>query len=253
MSRLLLFLLLAVLLGCNWMDTGDPPTELASLYRQRIANSKYVLYEFTYPGTFVTTSDYTGVTILDSTLSFSRSRIDKLPCAYFTTKPTISELKLLHINMGQTPRMPKDTLMVPSKHYSQRFNGVRFDITEYSDTYGSATMDTGLMEYGFSRLKETSDSLVFYGVTRQFGGRDFPATTAFAKGNIRVEDSARSYIQYIGVEQAVMKRGAIYKPTAPLQLVANQPIVGTAFYRFYPKKRLRFTVLTDLGIWKRVK
>lgn len=207
MARPLLFLLLAALPSCNWMDTGDPPSELESLYRQRIADSKCVLYEFAYPSTFVTNSGYTGATILDSTLSFSRSRIDRLPCAYFATKPTSRELKLLDVNMGQTPSTPKDTLLVPSKQYTQRFNGVRFDITEYNDTYGSATIDTGLMEYEFSHLKETSDSLILYGVTRRFGGRDFPATTTFVKGNISVQDSARSYIQYIVVEQAVIKRG----------------------------------------------
>jgi hypothetical protein len=162
-------------------------------------------------------------------------------------------LKLVNIDFGQHPTTIKDTLLIPKRQYDQQFNDVPFHITEYQGTYGSPTQDTGLMEYKFARLSETADSLKFYGVTRKFGGRDFPATVAFSKGNIRVVDSTRQHIEYIGIEQLIIKRGGIYKPTAPLKLIPHQPIVGWAYYRFYPQKAMSSTSLTDFGIWKRIK
>jgi hypothetical protein len=254
MTRKLLLLLsvAATLSSCNWMD-DIPDTELASLYRQRIAGSPYVLYDFVYPGAFVTTSDFEGVTILDSTVAFARSRIERLPSAYFAAKPVAGNLQLVDIDFGQFPRTPKDTLLTPRRRYDQQFNSVPFHVTEYQDTYGSATQDTGLMEYEFGQMKETADSLVFYQVTKKFGGRNFPTTVAFPKGNIRVVDSTHQHIQYIEVEQLVIKHGAIYKPTAPLKLVHNQPVVGWASYWFYPRTAMSSRALTDYGIWKRIK
>ena len=253
-KSIFLLALAATLTGCNWMDPADiPKTDLESLYRQRIAGSPYVLYQFSYPGAFVTTSEFAGVTILDSTVAFSRSRIKRLPSAYFAAKPVAGNLQLVDIGFGQFPRTPKDTLLTPHRRYEQKYNGVPFHITEYQDTYGSATQDTGLMEYEFGRMKETADSLVFYQVTKKFGGRNFPATVAFAKGNIRVVDSTQQYLNYIEVEQLVIKHGSIYKPTAPLKLVHHQPVVGWASYWFYPHTAMSARALTDYGIWKRIK
>lgn len=251
-SFFLLLSLAAILNGCNWMD-GVPETELGSLYRQRIAGSSYVLYQFEYPGAFVTTSDFMGVTILDSTIAFSRDKIDRLPSTYFAAKPTMSSLQLVDIDFGQVPRTPKDTLLTPYRQYIKKYNGVPFHIVEFHDTYGSATEDTGLMEYEFGGLLETADSLVFYQVTKKFGGKKFPTRVSFPKGNLRVEDSTQQNINYIAVEQLVIKHGSIYKPTTPRKLVPNQPIVGWASYRFYPRKAMNSFDLTDIGIWKRIR
>jgi hypothetical protein len=102
-------------------------------------------------------------------------------------------------------------------------------------------------------MKETADSLTFYNVTKKFGGKQFPSTTSFVKGNIKVVDSTEGNINYIDVDQVIIKRGDIYKPTKPLELVSNQPIVGMATYRFYPRQATKTTVLTDYGIFKRLK
>ena len=66
-------------------------------------------------------------------------------------------------------------------------------------------------------------------------------------------DSTNNNISYIEIEQAIITRGNIYKPTAPLELISNQPIVGSATYRFYPQTNINSRTLTDYGIWKRVK
>jgi hypothetical protein len=248
---LIYIFLTLILSACSWTNKADE--RLDCLYIQRIENSNYVLYEFSYTGAFVTSSVFSGITILDSNEMFTKSKIDRLPCSYFITKPTIGNLKMLDIEYGQNPRTEKDTLLTSNGQYTKTFNGVQFDITKYKDTYGSATMNTGLMRYEFDSLKETKDSMTFYNVTKKFGGRIFPSTASFLKGNIKVVDSKDNRILYVQIEQAIIERGNIYKPTSPLELVPNQPIVGSATYEFYPRTTINSKTLTDFGIWKRVK
>jgi hypothetical protein len=222
------------------------------LFRQRIANSNLVIYDFSFTGSFVTSSDYTGFTILDSTISFSRDRIKELPCTYFSTLPTSSKFKMIDVNHGQSPRTEKDTLLTPNKIYSKKIDNVQIDVTEYNDTYGSATTSTGLMEYEFDRFRETADSLTLYNVTKKSGGRQFPSTVSFTKGNIKIIDSTNYGVHHIQIEQVIIQRSDIYKPTKPLELVPNQPVVGIAEYYFYPRMPTKSTGLTDYGIFKRV-
>jgi hypothetical protein len=66
-------------------------------------------------------------------------------------------------------------------------------------------------------------------------------------------DSVGGKINYIDIDQVIIKRGDIYKPTKPLELVTNQTIVGIATYRFYLRQVTKTTALTDYGIFKRVK
>lgn len=246
-----LIIILTFLTGCsNYTDNKNVRPQ--SLYRQRITNSSLVIYDFSFAGGFVTSSDYKGFAVLDSNISFSKDRINKLPCTYFGTRPTNSILKMIDINYGQTPRTEKDTLLIPVKSYSNNVANLEVDVTEYNDTYGSATTSTGLMEYEFDRFKETPDSLTFYNVTKKFGGRQFPSTVSFVKGNIKIIDSTNYDIRYIQIDQVIIQRGDIYKPTKPLELVPNQPVLGMATYYFYPRTAIKSTDLTDYGIFKRV-
>ncbi len=233
-------------------DTSEGD-RLQSLYRQRIANSKLVIYDFSFAGGFVSSSDHTGFAVLDSTVLFSTNKMKKLPCTYFAAAPTHSVFEMIDINYGQKPRSETDTLLTPTNRYSKMFNNLQVNITEYNDTYGSATSSTGSMEYVFDSMKETADSLTFYNIIKKFGGKDFPSTTSFVKGNIKVVDSADGNIHYIDINEVMIKRGDIYKPTKPLELVSDQPIVGVAAYRFYPRHATRTTGLTDYGIFKRLK
>lgn len=244
-------IILTFLTACNNHNStkNDRPQ---SLYRQRIANSSLVIYDFSFAGGFVTSSDYTGLAVLDSAISFSKDRVKELPCRYFSARPTNSNFKMIDINYGQNPRTEKDTLLTPQKKYSKKIDNVQVDVTEYNDTYGSATTSTGLMEYEFDRLKETADSLTFYNVTKKFGGKEFSSTVSFTKGNIKLIDSANNDISRIQIDQVIIQRSDIYKPTKPLELVPNQPVVGMATYYFYPKTRMKSTDLTDYGIFKRV-
>lgn len=238
--------------GCNFKKE-TLKDGLQSLYKQRIANSRLVIYDFSFAGGFATSSSYTGFAVLDSTILFSKDKLKELPCTYFAEVPTGSGFKMIDINYGQNPRTKNDTLLTPIKQYSKKIDDILVNVIAYNDTYGSATSSTGLMEYEFDVMKETKDSLTFYNVTKNFGGKEFPSTTSFVKGNIKVVDSASGIINYIDIDQVIIKRGDIYKPTKPRELVPNQPIVGIATYRFYPKQATKSTILTDYGIFKRVK
>jgi len=254
MGRLLrTVILLTHFASCNFVACTSEEDRLQSLYRQRIANSALVIYDFSFAGGFVTSSDHTGFAVLDSTVSFSMDKMKELPCNYFAAAPTNTVFEMIHINYGQNPRNERDTLLTPIKRYSKEVGNFQINVTEYNDTYGSATSSTGLMEYEFDGINETTDSLTFHKVSKKFGGKEFPATTSFVKGNIKVIDSVGSYINYIEIDQVIIKRGDIYKPTRPLELVSNQPIVGVATYRFYPRHAIKTATLTDYGIFKRVK
>ena len=247
-----LIISLTLFASCNFMaDTSQD--RLQSLYRQRVPNSILVIYDFSFAGGFVTSSDRTGFAILDSTVSFSKDKMMELPCTYFAASPTDSVFEMIDINYGQNPRTESDTMLTPIKRYSKNVKSLQINVTAYNDTYGSATSSTGLMEYEIDSMKESVDSLTFYNVKKKFGGKEFPPTTSFVKGNIHVVDSTQGNINYIEVDQAIITRGDIYKPTKPLELVLNHPIVGMATYRFYPRYATKTTALTDYGIFKRVK
>jgi len=233
--------------------TSNSNDKLKSLFRQRVKNSSLVIYNFNFAGGFVTSSDHIGYAIMDSTTPFSRDLTKELPCTYFVNTPTNSGFEMINIKYGPKPRTEGDTLLSPINRYTRKYNTIEISVTEYNNTYGSPTTSTGLMEFLFDSLKETNDSLTFYNVTKKFGGKEFPSTTTFMKGNVKVLDSSSGFMDYIDISQVVIKRGDIYKPTNPLELVSDQPIVGTATYRFRPTQSIKSEILTDYGIFKRVK
>jgi hypothetical protein len=249
MKRLLL---LAPLLLASCGLTESPEDRLESLYRQRIPKSKYVLYDFNYAGAYATSSDYGGLTVLDSSTVFSRDAIDKLPGSYFMGQPVAGRLHLLVLDYGQGQESPKDTLLTPVRAYTRTYNEVAVAVTEYKRTYGSATMDTGLKQYRFEGFQEKPDSLVFFNVTNRYGGPTVPAM-AFEKGNIHAVEFAGDTVAYLEINRAFIGRGSIYQSPKPLQLVPNQPIVGMTTFRFYPQKTVNAGSLSDVGIYKKVK
>jgi hypothetical protein len=249
MKRLLL---LAPLFISNCGLTDSPEDRLESLYRQRIPNSKYVVYDFNYAGAYATSSDYVGLTVLDSSTVFSRDEIDKLPSSYFVGKPVAGHLHMLVLDYGQGQESPKDTLLTPVREYTKKYNEVEVAVTEYKHTYGSATRDTGLKQYRFEGFQEKPDSIVFYSVTNKHGGSAVPAM-AFVKGNIQAVEFAGDTVAYFEINRAFIGRGSVYQSPKPFQLVPNQPVVGMTTLRFYPRKTVKAVSLTDVGIYKKVK
>lgn len=254
MTKAITYILITFLfISCNYIPPSRTDYNLYGLYKQRIENSNLVLYQFAYSGTFVTSSDYTGVTVLDSTEDFSLDKIIDFPTEYFKTKPTGKILELIKINYGNSPTTEKDTILTPVKNYKTKINSAELLVTEYNLTYGSATMNTGLMRYEFDTYEETKDSLILFNVVKKFGGKEFSINPSFEKGNIKIVENDNKKLLYIQVNQPIIERGNIYKPTSPFELVPNQPIVGVATYEFYPRDSLTTEKLSETGLWRRIK
>jgi hypothetical protein len=245
-------LLLLLLIGCIDVDTNSGEGLLLRLYKQRIPNSNLVIYKFDYYGSFVTNSDYTGLTILDSSIRFARDKIERLPGYYFAAKPRPDVLKMISMGYITGLETERDTLLTPDRQYSKRVNGVQVDVKEYKPTYGTSLL-TGFMAYQFDSFKETDDSLTFFNVVKMGGGPEFSSPVSFVKGNIEIVDSTDNKINYIDIDQVVIQRGKIYKSTWPNEIIFNQPVVGIATYRFYPKTGAKTLLLSDYGIFKRIK
>lgn len=256
MKKPTIYILVAFLLtSCDWMGSAQKRTDenLSGLYRQRIEKSDQILYQFAYSGTFVTGSDYQGVTILDSTEKFLLDKIVDFPTEYFLSKPKGKSLDLIKINYSSSPTTEKDTVLAPVKTYKKKINGTELTVTEYNLTYGSATINTGLMRYEFDTFKESNDSLTLFNVTKKFGGKNFSENPSFEKGNIKIVENDDKKLLYIQINQPIIERGSIYKLTSPFELVPNQPIVGLATYEFYPRDSLTTENLSEFGLWRRIK
>jgi len=245
-------LLLFLLLGCNDFDSNSGKGVLLSLYEQKLPNSSLIIYKFAYEGDFVTTSDYTGLTILDSSIRFARDKIERLPGYFFAAKPKPDFLKMINLEVPNGMATARDTLLTPDNQYSKRVNGIQIDVNEYKETYGTSFV-TGLMSYKFDGFKETTDSLTFFDVTKTSGGTELSSTVSFVKGNIQIEDSTDNKINYIDIDQVIIQRGEIYKPAHPFDIVKNQPVLGLATYRFYPKASVESSLFSDYGIFKKIK
>ena len=244
-KNLILFLgNLIMLYGCN-------PSWDVTLYSQKIRGSNKILYQYYAWGG--RDSHQSGFAILDSAEEFNISKITSLPGSYFVEAPRKDNIKLIRVNNRENPTTAKDTILNPSKHYFKHIKGMKLEVTEYNDTYGSSPMNTGLMRYEFESIKETNDSLTFENVVHKSGGIEWPSKVSFPKGNITVIEDTTGRVDRINIEKFIKMKGEIYKPTKPLEIVPNQAIIGFATLYFIPKKTLMSKALTNEGIFKQVR
>jgi hypothetical protein len=247
-----LFLILFLgLCGCGLLMA--PTFKLQTLYRQRIANSPKVIYDFSFGGSNQFSGDWRGKSILDSTEKFpgvvnSRKAIDELPCCFIVNNLNDQDLKMAGLVRDQ-PR-EQDTLLIPFSQIIEKHSGVHISLAQYRQTYGSH-INSGLQRHSFRSFAETADSLILYGVVR-IGGKILPDTISFPKGNIKLVDSADGALNYIEIGELVIEHGDIYKPGQPLTLVHNQAIVDERMLEFYPMTQTAISAFTDYGLYKRV-
>ncbi|RZL44839.1 MAG: hypothetical protein EOP00_18885 [Pedobacter sp.] len=238
-------------LGSILMVYGCNPSWDVNLYSQKIRGTNKIIYQYDAWGG--RDSHKSGITILDSAEEFNMSKITSLPGSYFAEIPTKDYIKLIRVNNGENPTTEQDTVLKPSKHYFKNIKGIKYEVTEFNDTYGSSTMNTGLMKYEFEMVKETNDSLTFENVVHKFGGIKWPSKISFPKGNITVVDDTTGRVHRIVIEQFIRMKGEIYKPSKPLEIVTNQAIIGFATFYFIPKKHIKSSALTNEGIFKQVR
>ncbi|MES2772658.1 MAG: leucine-rich repeat domain-containing protein [Bacteroidota bacterium] len=222
---------------------------LHDVYRQRIANSSFVIYNFYYSGGFPVPRNGELV-IIDSTAWFTKSNLKELPCEYFAAKPTHAHFKMIKVNYEE-PGIKRDTLLRSLNQFNREIYTIGVSVSTFSQPYDAAN-GTIYMEYEFDGMKETSDSLTFFKATKAFGGEKHLPSISFTKGNIRVIDSAKSNINYIEIKKLIIKESDIYNSINPLEVVSGQPIIREVEYRFYPRRITKTTALSDYGIFKRV-
>lgn len=243
-KKLFLFLVSVIMFyGCN-------PSWDVTLYSQKIRGSNKIIYQYHAWGG--RDSHQSGFAILDSAEEFNMSKITSLPGSYFAEAPRKDYIKVIQVNSSKNPTTEKDTILNPSKHYFKNIKGIKFDITEYNDTYGSSPMNTGLMQYEFETIKETNDHLIFENVTHK-SGIELPSKVSFPKGNITIFEDTTGRIHRIIIEKFIRMKGEIYKPTKPLEIVPDQAIIGFATFYFIPKKLLNSSAFTNEGIFKQVR
>jgi hypothetical protein len=120
-------------------------------------------------------------------------------------------------------------------------------------TYGAAPRLTGLHEYTFERLQETPDSVRLFGVVPRDGSQHTPVVRCFQKGNMTVEAGGADTLRYLEVQQLVRQRARVRLPGRDTARVAHQPVVDVAIYWFYPRTPLKTKVLTNRGIFHRMR
>lgn len=239
---------LCLFLGSVIIFYGCNPSWDVTLYVQKIKGSNKIIYQYDAWGG--RDSHESGFAILDSTEEFDMSTITSLPGSYFAEVPTKDYIKLINVRNSQNSTTPKDTVLKPAREYSKKIKGIKFDIIEYSETYGSP-MNTGLMEYDFDIVNEKNDSLTFENVTLKSGIK-LPSKVSFPKGNITILEDTTGRVDKIIIEKFIKEKGEIYKPTKPLEIVPGQAIIGFATFYFFPKKILKSSSLTNEGIFKQV-
>jgi hypothetical protein len=246
-------ILLGIILSSSCRNDIDE--NLISLYRQRIDGSKYVLYDYDYEGNFVFTGNFHGLAILDSTIRFSRNEIvisgektNRLPWNIFESTPRKKAFRM--VDIVQNSYNPGDTSLIPIRSYSKTYNNNSFTVTEYHITYGAGSSSS---DFNFDSLRETKDSVIFYNLKCIYCRYKLSSTASFVKGNIKIIDTGDFKLDHIEIQQPFIGRGSIYKPSDPLKLVPNQPIVEIVTYSFYPSKPLSSTPLSDYGIFKQIK
>ncbi|MBE9583954.1 hypothetical protein IM792_05795 [Mucilaginibacter sp. JRF] len=107
------------------------------------------------------------------------------------------------------------------------------------------------MDFKFSDVSENADSLIISGIDKSSNVRSFPNKQAFVKGDIKVVERDDRSIEYILVQEFIRKRGDVYYPKSPFEIVHNRPVVGIASYFFYPKNKMPASKISNNGIFKK--
>jgi len=248
MRRITTFIALSiVVMICGCLPSKDEL--LTELYSMRIPNSSRVVYQYSYDGAFAWNGSNSHVAIFDSTEVFKISKAAEFPGEFFFTIESPTKLKVTEMSF-QNP--PPDSSLTPKREYVMSIKGMQLDITTYNQLGGYTVSGCGSRWYYFDTLRETVDSLIFYGVATKLGP---PKDEKFAirKGQVRAEYDLNGRLTAIRFNELVRGLHNTYHPSAPTTVVSNQPVICLGQNSFYPKDSLSSIVLSDYGVFKRVK
>lgn len=243
MNRVIFNALAFIVCSCNTNNRT-----LEELYRMQIPNSSKVIYQFYYEGPMAFSSAWSGTTILDSTETFSESKIIEFPGIFGFNIESANQITAIELRHEENNL---DSLLVPVETYQQTIQGVKIDVARYNRMGGNTISGCGLREYYFDSFKETRDSLYFYGIERKFG-QIKTDTCGFKKGGIKLIQNTDGNINRFEIGELVTGLKDTYKPDKPFTIVHEQPIVCHAINYFYPKDTINNFEVSDVGIFKKV-
>ncbi len=227
-----LIIILTIFLTSSCIKSSKSEIEFSELYRQRLPNTSKVIYYYSYWGEFVTSSNFNGYTILDSTINLTVDRIQKIDGNSFSYKDSNNKKRTVTFFNEENYKTDTDTLVIINHK----------NITTHLKDKDPLKFDSGLgmtSSYFFKGFIDKTDSITFYGVKEDFG-RKLPEKISFTKIGIFV-DQTNSIIQKFTLRQTKIFR------------IDNEIKLGTETLEFKPTDSLRISTVSDYGYFKRIK
>ncbi len=204
--------------------------ELAELYRQPIPNSSKVIYYFRYFGAFVSSSEYTGYSILDSSETFKYENINELRDGFIDYIDSNNAIHMLNLPYDENYKYENDSM----GFYFEKYSDIEVITSEYNSGWGNNN------RYFFKRVTDNTDSITFYGLKIEYG-KKLPDTVSFKKGGIFISDK-KGIIEHINFSKLITRKKG-----------NNLIEYGTETFEFYPTDIIMISTLSDYGFFKRIK
>lgn len=231
MKQSIVIILICILFFCCRSITENKD-EFSELYRQRLPNSSKIIYYFSYWGSFVTSRNYTGYSILDSTETFTIDRIKRIEGDIALYKDSRNITRTLILFNGENHKTDKDTIVIVN----------RKDNVKSSKENTPVDFDPNLgisFRYFFEGIIDKADSITFYGVKEDFGKR-LSDRISFKKIGMFVDQKDNI------LKQITFRRTKLIK-------IDNEIKIGTETLEFLPKDTIMTSSLPDYGYFKRIK
>ena len=225
-------IILTIFLTSSCFKSSKSEIEFSELYRQRLPNTSKVIYHYSYWGKFVTSSNFNGYTILDSTKNLTVDKINKIDGDSFSYKDSNNQKRTIVFFNEENYKTDKDTLVIINHK----------NITTHLKDDSPLKFDSGLgmtSSYFFKGFIDKADSITFYGVKEDFG-KKLPDRISYKKIGIFV-DQMNNIIQKFTFSQTKIFR------------IDNEIKLGTETLEFRPTDSLKISTVSDYGFFKRIK
>lgn len=226
-----------ILSGCNW------GYEVHEVYEQKIKNSDKSIFKYIALSNINSGAKY-GYEILEENEEIGIRSAKQLPFHFFSKMPTKDTISIISFEKGRYGQ-PEYI----STAYDQ-VSGFILETTKY--TWRDGIPYT--LDYGFSKFKETPDSLIFYGINKI---HHRPPTESnkigFLKGNVILieSDSVKGKVERIMVKGFLAKQHV--QEVLDLHTILNNDslrVSGLVDFEFIPNYDLKINDFSDFGIFK---
>tara|TARA_R110002096_G_scaffold135456_2_gene287418 strand:- start:362669 stop:364168 length:1500 start_codon:yes stop_codon:yes gene_type:complete len=226
-----------ILSGCNW------GYEVHEVYEQKIKNSDKSIFKYSALSNINSGAKY-GYEILEENEEIGIRSAKQLPFHFFSRMPTKDTISIISFQKGRYGQ-PEYISTV----YDQ-VKGFIVETTKYKWRDGIPCR----LDYGFSKFKETADSLIFYGISKIHHRAPTESNKiGFLKGNVILieSDSVHGKVARIKVKGFLAKEhidGLLDRHT----ILKNDSlkISGLIHFEFIPDHELRINDFSDIGIFK---